>query len=386
MIEERPRTHYEVLDIPMNATPEIIREAYVRAKNAYSSSSLATYSLFSESESKEIIEEIEVAYQTLSDTERRKRYDREHGFMVASSDRIVRTPQESMMLEEGEEVADIGFKDEPDELISDHEHSVNILRMQSSFDFNIDSDKSKISNIATSWGNSDSPTNSIQSVDEIAFPTPTDSFGVDLGNSESEVMPTNAEDEFQTDANAPDVGESILSVESEETESSLIHEISPKDEPYKNVAPISTSTNEQSSLSGSLSTPVNSDSNDPSLRIGMTNHFALHGHYIQKPERNAAEANNFEEIVSKADLINGEFLKKIRECKGVTIDEIMEFTKLSRKYVEALERDDLDKLPAPVYVRGFITQYAKALRLDTKIVAAGYMRSFQDLRESRGLR
>ncbi len=116
MVEERTRTYYEILDIPMNSTPEAIQEAYVRAKNAYSPTSLASYSLFSPEESKQIMEEIEGAYSTLSDAQRRKLYDREHGLMVIRTDTNPRVESKSIRIEGGEEVAEIGFVDERDNL------------------------------------------------------------------------------------------------------------------------------------------------------------------------------------------------------------------------------------------------------------------------------
>jgi cytoskeleton protein RodZ len=60
----------------------------------------------------------------------------------------------------------------------------------------------------------------------------------------------------------------------------------------------------------------------------------------------------------------GVFLRKEREKKGLSQDQIAEMTKLRRHMVDALEREDWDKLPPPVFVKGFIRSYAKALGLD----------------------
>ncbi len=387
MIEDRPRTHYEVLDIPMSSTPEKIREAYVRAKNAYSSHSLAAYSLFSVDESKEIVAEIEKAYSILSDSQRRKNYDREHGFMVTSTDANPRPQEDPMRIESGEEVAEIGFTDEPDDMITEHEHSVNVLGAQNSFDFGIASDDRRVASIANSWGNTDSPSQAVQA----------DSENLLVGNSEDEFGDTHSTDEFtmaapaeadpfaSTSTSNEDANSVTESTESfgENTEASsaisdTINEFSDTTKSDQNVATSSLDTE-----SPSFDDEASIDQETGALRTGATNHFALHGHYIQKQK---SESPDFAAMIESAEKIDGSFLKKIRGLKSITMDEIMDFTKLSRKYVDALERDDLDKLPAPVYVRGFVTQYAKALRLDTKTIAAGYMRNFQDLRESRGIR
>lgn len=361
MIEDRPRTHYEVLDIPMNSTPETIREAYVRAKNAYSSQSLAAYSLFSPEESKQIVKEIEEAYSTLSDSQRRKVYDREHGFMISSSDASPRIRSEELLMEEGEEVADIGFSDDPDDLITDHEHSVNILGVQEAFEFGIESDKKKVTNLANAWGTTDSPDNVVDS--DFAIVTPASDSP---DNQLIDAMESVARGELTENLDSED---EFFQVTDEMEVAGLSENTN------------STFTEQEQSTPDTFSTLA--EESGP-LRTGATNHFALHGHYIQTTKEE--NTPNFGEMIEQAEKIDGALLRKLRDLKNITIDEIMEFTKLSRKYVDAIERDDLEKLPAPVYVRGFVTQYAKALRLDTKTIAAGYMRNFQDLRESRGIR
>ncbi len=60
----------------------------------------------------------------------------------------------------------------------------------------------------------------------------------------------------------------------------------------------------------------------------------------------------------------GPWLKGQREARGVTIAEIAESSKISVRYLEALERDRFDVLPAPVFVRGFLREYARVVGLD----------------------
>jgi cytoskeleton protein RodZ len=64
----------------------------------------------------------------------------------------------------------------------------------------------------------------------------------------------------------------------------------------------------------------------------------------------------------------GDILKAEREKIGLSHDQVAQITKLRRHYVEALENEEWDNLPAPVFVKGFIRSYAQALGLDeTKI-------------------
>lgn len=67
--------HYELLDVARDAAPEEIERAYRMAAATYEAGSLATYSLYSETESAAMRERLEHAYAVLSDSEQRAAYD-----------------------------------------------------------------------------------------------------------------------------------------------------------------------------------------------------------------------------------------------------------------------------------------------------------------------
>ena len=85
-----------------------------------------------------------------------------------------------------------------------------------------------------------------------------------------------------------------------------------------------------------------------------------------------------EEIASKTEW-DGEFLKKVREYKQLTVHRLSDITKINPYYVTALEKMDSGNLPAVVFVRGYVVQIAKALGLDDKKVADSYMKNFKGL-------
>ena len=90
--------------------------------------------------------------------------------------------------------------------------------------------------------------------------------------------------------------------------------------------------------------------------------------------------NDFElEIENKTDY-NGEFLNKIREYKQVTIERMAEMTKISKTYIRNIEADEFSKLPADVYTRGFVYQYAKCLKLNPDLVATSYIQHVRQLK------
>ena len=67
--------YYEVLKIPMTSSYFEIKRAYKDALSLYDEDSIVTYSLFSKEERNKIIEDIENAFSTLTDDQKRAAYD-----------------------------------------------------------------------------------------------------------------------------------------------------------------------------------------------------------------------------------------------------------------------------------------------------------------------
>lgn len=60
----------------------------------------------------------------------------------------------------------------------------------------------------------------------------------------------------------------------------------------------------------------------------------------------------------------GEELRREREIRGISLKEIADATKISKRFLDAIERNDHRTLPAPVFTRGFVREYAKYLGLN----------------------
>jgi curved DNA-binding protein CbpA len=216
-VEEKNRNYYEILEVPEDASPEEIHRGYIRAKNAYSTDSLALYSLMSPEECNEVLNLIEEAYGILSEPNKRRQYDSARGLNTSDFHKIV-SPQASS-----------GYSSEE----NDH----------------------KLSQTAPSTAT----------------------------NSMTKIV---AKNRFSLD--------------------------------YK----------------------VNSD---------------------------------FEKEIEQATDFSGDFLKKIREYKGVEINRMADMTKVSKTYIRNIEEEAFEKLPAAVYVRGFVYQYAKSLKLNPELVANSFL-------------
>ncbi len=68
----------------------------------------------------------------------------------------------------------------------------------------------------------------------------------------------------------------------------------------------------------------------------------------------------------------GEHLRREREMRGVSLDEIAAATRISTRFLEAIEKDQWDQLPGGVFNRGFIRSIARFLGLDEDSLVAEY--------------
>jgi cytoskeleton protein RodZ len=70
--------------------------------------------------------------------------------------------------------------------------------------------------------------------------------------------------------------------------------------------------------------------------------------------------------------IFGERLKRERELREVSIEELTKTTRISQRFVEALENEDWGKLPGGVFGRAFVRTIVRYLGLDEEALLAEY--------------
>jgi cytoskeleton protein RodZ len=68
----------------------------------------------------------------------------------------------------------------------------------------------------------------------------------------------------------------------------------------------------------------------------------------------------------------GENLRREREMRGVTLEEISAATKISVRFLQCVENEDFAKLPGGIFVRSFIRSYARYLGLDEEALLAEF--------------
>jgi transcriptional regulator with XRE-family HTH domain len=68
----------------------------------------------------------------------------------------------------------------------------------------------------------------------------------------------------------------------------------------------------------------------------------------------------------------GSKLRIAREAKGLTVSQLGEMTRIKSQQIDGMERDDFSKIPAPMYVKGFIKLLAQALDMEPGPLLALY--------------
>jgi cytoskeleton protein RodZ len=67
----------------------------------------------------------------------------------------------------------------------------------------------------------------------------------------------------------------------------------------------------------------------------------------------------------------GQSLRDARTARNLSLEQAAQDTRISIRFLEALEEEDFTALPAPVYVRGFLRSYANYLGIDPQPLVEG---------------
>jgi curved DNA-binding protein CbpA len=96
------------------------------------------------------------------------------------------------------------------------------------------------------------------------------------------------------------------------------------------------------------------------------------------------ERGKIDGMISQSGFVfTGPALREIREALGLERADISEQTKVSRTYLHFIEEENFAHLPALVYLKGFVTEYAKLLGLDIPRVLEDYVNRYRMWEKSR---
>jgi cytoskeleton protein RodZ len=80
----------------------------------------------------------------------------------------------------------------------------------------------------------------------------------------------------------------------------------------------------------------------------------------------------------------GDKLRREREMRGVSLEEISESTKIGTRSLRALEQDDFEKLPGGIFNKGFVRAYSRFLGLDEEQTVADFDAAFKEYKLASG--
>ena len=100
---------------------------------------------------------------------------------------------------------------------------------------------------------------------------------------------------------------------------------------------------------------------------------------IQKEEE--AENNHFLSnsnltIFGSQPSLTGKDIKMIREIKEISLEEIFKKTNVPKETLNDIEEERFEKLPAIVYLKGFLKAYAKILHVNSMEMVEGYVKRY----------
>ena len=72
----------------------------------------------------------------------------------------------------------------------------------------------------------------------------------------------------------------------------------------------------------------------------------------------------------------GSRMRQVREQKGVSLRQIAEATKISVSALEALERNDISRLPGGIFSRAFVRSYAAEIGADPEQTVREFLSQF----------
>jgi hypothetical protein len=100
---------------------------------------------------------------------------------------------------------------------------------------------------------------------------------------------------------------------------------------------------------------------------------------VLRPEGPRRRALQPEEVTRLVDQHgwSGALLRAVREARDISLQDMADTTRISIKYLEALELDDYGVLPSSTFVRGYLREVARVLGIDEAALVAGTLQRME---------
>jgi flagellar biosynthesis protein FlhG len=94
--------------------------------------------------------------------------------------------------------------------------------------------------------------------------------------------------------------------------------------------------------------------------------------------RTLEPSSSVDEAIEPEDgVYDGEVLRRIRMGRGIELEEVANLTKIGTAHLKNIEANRYEALPAPVYLRGFLREIARCIRVDANAAVESYMQKMQ---------
>jgi len=65
----------------------------------------------------------------------------------------------------------------------------------------------------------------------------------------------------------------------------------------------------------------------------------------------------------------GKYLKRVRETCGYSLEDVAGITRINLRYLEAIEKDDFEKIPGETFSHGFIRSFARCIGISDEDIS-----------------
>jgi DnaJ-class molecular chaperone len=118
--------------------------------------------------------------------------------------------------------------------------------------------------------------------------------------------------------------------------------------------------------------------NDSNISKGKLREVSVES-LIQKKEETGSEnqpSGGNLELFDNQTSVTGKSIEMIRTDREISLEEIYRKTNIPKKTLKDIERENFEKLPALVYLKGFLKAYAKILNINQAQMVDGYMKRY----------
>lgn len=332
------RTFYEILDIPPDATSDVVETGYQRALEVFGADSLASYALFSPEEAERARAEIERAYAVLRDGRTRTAYDTA---LNAAADKGAAT--------------------------------------------------------TTFVATFDMPVQGSTSMSDLSMQAPATTPAAEPANADTErrshlVLIASAVEEARPapipppppPPPPPPEPVPVVAVAVKAPEPAPVAAPPPELPPLPPAGPAVEAAPPPPPPQPTLpsSVPISLSPTDPPAAQPRFRRVRADDEtvavQVARPSGGTLPPMDVETAVTAAPLpedgeINGALLQRLRETRSLTHRQVADATKVSVHYLKAMETNQFAELPSRVYLRGFLVQLARAYRVNPERLSQGYL-------------